>query len=157
MIKFFCLLAGLVTIFATSAYAESSTIDVARVRVVAPMTAKGPGAIFLSIHNAGVEDDDLLSVTTSLCGRAELHDHIEDNGVMKMRRLDKVTIPAHNAVNFIPMGKHIMCFEPSADMKAGMAFDMTLTFVKAGPVHIKTAKALMKPETKNDTSHKGHH
>jgi len=44
---------------------------------------------FLTIENKGTAPDKLVAVSAEIAGKAEVHEMTMDNGVMKMRPLDK--------------------------------------------------------------------
>ena len=52
-----------------------------------PQGAKN-GAAYLSLRNTSSQDDALLAARGDVAERIELHTHINDNGVMKMRQVD---------------------------------------------------------------------
>lgn len=82
-----------------------------------PMTFKDP--------------DKLLKAESDIAKIVELHDHINDNGIMKMRPIEFVEIKEGSA-GMKPGGKHIMIMGLKKDLKAGDKVMMTLHFEKAG-------------------------
>lgn len=118
---------------------ECSDIQIDQVRLVSVDTATRPTAMFLTLKNSGQTTRTLTAVTTPVCGRAELHDHILDGDVMRMRKIDRVEIPAGGTVVFMPMGKHVMCFDPVLPMVLGSETPVTFTFVGEGKSHALTA------------------
>jgi periplasmic copper chaperone A len=91
------------------------------------MATNRPTAAFFTLNNPGDTPLRLTSVTSPACGRAELHTHIHENGVMRMRAVDGFDIPANGTLALKPMGDHIMCFDPKPT-KPGDMVPMTLTF-----------------------------
>ena len=79
----------------------------------------------------------LVAATTPVAGVAQLHQHTMDNGVMKMRQVDAVPVPAGQTVTLSPGGYHIMLMDLKAPLVAGQSFPLTLTFEKAGTVETK--------------------
>jgi hypothetical protein len=90
------------------------------------------GAAYGEIRNDGAEADTLVSATSPAAGRVEIHTHAHEDGVMKMRRLEKLEIPAKGSVTLAPGGHHIMLFDLAGPLKAGDRLSLTLTFEKAG-------------------------
>lgn len=78
--------------------------------------------------------DRLIGAATPVAGVAEIHQHTMENGVMKMRQVDAVPLPAGQAVALSPGGYHIMLMDLKAPLVAGQSFPLTLTFEKAGTV-----------------------
>ena len=104
------------------------------------MPAVAPtAAAYFVVHNKGAEADRLLSVSTPHTGKAELHEHIHADGLMKMQQVQNVAIPAGGAVKFAPMGYHVMLFNLKQQAKDGERFALTLTFEKAGAVEVQVA------------------
>jgi copper(I)-binding protein len=96
----------------------------------------GAGAAYMTIRNPGPADR-LLSAATSAAGRVELHDHIREGDVMKMRKIDSIPVPAQGAAELKPGGLHVMLLGLSQPLKTGDAFALTLTFEKAGAMTIQ--------------------
>ncbi|CAN0507983.1 unnamed protein product, partial [Discosporangium mesarthrocarpum] len=71
-------------------------------------------------------------VSSDVSARTELHTHINDNGVMRMRHVKGVNLPAGGEVAFKPGGYHIMFIGLHKPLKKGERFPVTLIFEKAG-------------------------
>src|SRR5438067_12352152 len=69
-----------------------------------PGGAKVAGG-YLTIENKGAAADKLVSVSAEIAGKAEVDEMAMENGVMKMRLLDKgLVIDPGKTVNFAPGG-----------------------------------------------------
>ena len=69
-----------------------------------PGGAKVAGG-YLTIENKGAASDRLIGGSAEIAGKFEIHEMAMDNGVMKMRALDKgVAIEPGKAVKFAPGG-----------------------------------------------------
>ncbi|WP_319823509.1 copper chaperone PCu(A)C [Thalassovita sp.] len=93
------------------------------------------GAGFLTIRSLG-EADRLVGFTSPACTRPELHTHIHDNGVMRMRQVDAIDIPAGGKVALQPGGLHLMMIGLTAPLSEGDTVPLTLIFEQAGEVQI---------------------
>ncbi|MDE5445460.1 copper chaperone PCu(A)C [Bradyrhizobium sp. CSA207] len=101
-----------------------------------PSGAKVAGG-YLTIENKGAAPDKLLSVSAEIAGKADLHEMTTENGVMKMRPLDKgLAIEPGKTVKFAPGGYHLMLQELKAPLKQGDKVPVTLEFEKAGKVAV---------------------
>ena len=114
----------------------------ASVVIVQPWARATPGGAkvggaFLEIQNKGAVDDKLLSASSPIAAVVELHDHIRDGGVMKMRRVDTIPVGAGKSVTLKPGGLHLMLLELKDALKDGEMLDLVLTFEKAGVVQVK--------------------
>lgn len=87
-----------------------------------------PGVVYGEIINKSDEILVFKEVTGDVAERIEIHDHIHDNGVMRMRKVDYLEIPAGETLMLKPGGKHIMLYERNRDMHPGESYDFTLSF-----------------------------
>jgi periplasmic copper chaperone A len=93
------------------------------------------GAAYVTLMG-GTQPDTLVGVSTPIAANAEPHETIDDNGVMKMRPVAAVPIPAHETVTFAPGGTHIMLMGLKQPLTAGQSFLLTLTFAHSAPVTV---------------------
>jgi periplasmic copper chaperone A len=96
---------------------------------------------YMTLTNASGVGDRLISATTPVAGRTELHImETGVGGVMKMRMAEGgVETPAGGTVTFAPGGTHLMLFDLPAPLKDGSVAPVTLTFEKAGAVTVDFA------------------
>lgn len=80
--------------------------------------------------------DKLISAECDACKTVELHDHINDNGIMRMRPVNAVEIK-DGQVNFKPGGLHVMLMGLNKDLKEGEHLKIRLIFEKEGPVDLE--------------------
>jgi periplasmic copper chaperone A len=101
-------------------------------------TAPGvPGAAYLSLENTG-QADKLISATSPLAGKTQIHRTIDEGGVMKMREAaDGVELAPHSTVLFKPGGHHIMLIDLKHALSEGEHIPLTLTFEKAGSIDVE--------------------
>ena len=100
-----------------------------------PGLAKNGGAYFTAV-NTGREADRIVGVASEMSARTELHTHLHDNGIMRMRQVDGVDVPAGGRVTFKPGGHHIMFIGLRKPFRKGESFPVTLTFAKAGKLSV---------------------
>ena len=101
-----------------------------------PGGAKVAGG-FLTIENKGTAPDRLIAVSADIAGKAEVHEMATDNGVMKMRPLEKgLAIEPGKTVKLAPGGYHLMLQDLKGPFKEGDQVPVTLTFEKAGKVAV---------------------
>ena len=103
------------------------------------------GSAYMEVRNNGGSGDRLISASTPAANAAELHTHIMDKNVVKMRRLDHIVVPANGSVELKPGGDHVMMIGLHQKLVKGKKLSLTLTFEKAGritvPVEIKSIGA----------------
>ncbi len=95
-----------------------------------------PGVTYAMIHNMGSESDKLMSASSPIAERVEIHTHKMSDGVMQMRKIDALEIPANGMTMLKPGGHHLMMFGLSNALKKGQMVKVTLAFEKAGSVEI---------------------
>ena len=100
------------------------------------MPATANGAVYATIRNQGPSDDVLVSATSSVAEKVELHEVKNEAGVMAMRPIDKLAVPAGGVVEMKPGGYHIMLLGLRRELNPGDSVPVTLTFQKAAPVTV---------------------
>ena len=95
------------------------------------------GAAFFVLKNTGQSEDRLLSAQSDKAARVEIHNHIHEDGLMKMRKVEDVVLAAGETVTFGPGGLHIMFMGLTSPLKEGESFDLQLQFEKAGNVDVE--------------------
>lgn len=113
-----------------SALADDIAVEQAWSRATAPSAPNG--AAFMTIRNTGAEADRLVSAAAAIADRVELHTHRMEDGVMKMRQVEAIDIPADGSAELRPGGLHVMMFGLKTPLVQGGTFPVELTFEKAG-------------------------
>jgi len=104
-----------------------------------PAGAKVAGGYF-TVTNKGSAPDRLLSISSDVSEKAELHEMGVKDGVMTMRPVaGGLEIPAGGKVALAPGGYHLMFIGLKRQPKQGEKFAATLTFEKAGAVSVDFA------------------
>ena len=70
----------------------------------------------------------LVSVSSPAAGVAEIHEMKMEGGVMKMRALPALDLPAQQTVELKPGGHHLMLMDLKAPLMKDGAVSLTLTF-----------------------------
>lgn len=107
------------------ALAEVTTTN-AYVRAVPP--GQSNSAAFMQLNNLADKGVSLVSATSNAAQTVELHTHIHDQGVMRMRQVDKIDIAAHATTSLQPGGFHVMLIGLNQDLMVGDEVSMGLTF-----------------------------
>lgn len=81
---------------------------------------------FVTISNPGDRDIELVDGESPKFARVEFHTMSMDEGMMRMRRLDSLTVPAGETVELAPRGLHLMLFEPRQRLTAGDVIEIEL-------------------------------
>ena len=94
------------------------------------------GAAYMTITNHGTAPDELVAAAAPVAGKVELHTHIAEGDVMRMRPVGEIDIGAGQSAMLKPGGLHIMLMDLKGPLKEGETFPLTLTFKKAGDVTV---------------------
>ena len=77
-------------------------------------------------------DAALVAVASPAAGKTELHTMSMDGGVMRMRPVAKIDLPAKKAVKLAPGGLHVMLLDIRQPLKEGDKVPLTLTIRGGG-------------------------
>ncbi|WP_336082263.1 copper chaperone PCu(A)C [Thalassospira sp. CH_XMU1448-2] len=145
MKKFFAVIATLASLFVVS-NAYAADIEVKDAWAKASLGQVRNGAAFFVVVNNG-DADRIVGVRSDLAAKTELHTHIMDNNVMKMRQVEGgVDVPMHGEVMFKPGSYHVMMMGLKKPLEEGEMVQVILEFEKAGdvPVMINVMDAMAK-------------
>jgi periplasmic copper chaperone A len=97
----------------------------------------GPNtAAYMVISNKGLMADKLIKVEGTDAASVEIHDHIHENGIAKMRRVEGITIEPGSDVALEKGGKHIMLMGIKQTFEDKKEIPLTLHFEKAGKIEV---------------------
>lgn len=122
-------------LIASPALAEITITD-AYARTASPMAKAG--AAFMTLHNSGPRDDQLIGAASDAAVRVELHTHVDQgNGVMQMKQVeDGFAIPAAATHSLQRGGDHVMFMGLTGRWKQGGTVPLTLIFRDAGEISL---------------------
>jgi len=105
-------------------------------------------ASFMTLENTSGEDIKIISADSAVSKVVELHTHTNDNGVMRMRKIPYIEIPASGKTELKPGGLHIMLIGPHKPLKMGQEVKVELVFEdgskKTVAMPVKSLKGMMK-------------
>lgn len=110
-------------IFSSQVFAEVA-ISGAWVRASAP--GQKVGAAYMTLQSP--QATKLFYVETKQADAVEIHSMSMTNGIMKMRKLDMLTLQPNKPEKLAPGGFHLMLFGLKAPLKAGENVTLTLCF-----------------------------
>ena len=94
-------------------------------------------AAYMEIRNTGKQADRLLSATSAVAQRVEMHLTEREGEVMKMREVKSIDIPPRERYTLRPGGAHLMLVDLKQPLKKGERFAMRLRFERAGELEIE--------------------
>lgn len=124
------LLAAVLAVAPVAVFAADLDISGAFLRA-SPKVANA-GAGFVTIKNTGATDDTLIGAEAAISKAVELHTHIKDGDVMRMRQVDSIAVPAGGGAELKPGADHIMFINLHKPLAEGETVAVTLVFAKAG-------------------------
>ena len=119
-------------------------------------TAPGQEGAALQFSIISKKEAQLVAISSPVAGAAEIHSMTHDNGVMKMRAVESLPLPADKMVDLKAGGYHVMLLNLKTPLKAGgkMPFAVTVQFADKHKTTVK-AKAEVKPLGSGQDEH--HH
>jgi periplasmic copper chaperone A len=115
------------------------------------MRATPPGATvaagYLTLVG-GARPARLVGARSERAARVEIHATLEQDGMLSMRPVAGVDVPAHGRVALAPMGTHLMLIGLDAPLLAGQRVRLTLSFADGSslPVEATVLAAGAMPE-----------
>lgn len=89
-----------------------------------PIPGRMMSAAFMQLQNDGSAEKVLVSARADWAGLIEIHTHMNDNGVMRMRQLESLPVPAGQRLALQPGGYHLMLFRLQLPLQAPLALEL---------------------------------
>lgn len=122
--------AGLILLAAHgSAFAQPQQPQVEQAWAAATVPGQPVGGAYMRISSR--EPVSITRIETPLASRVQVHVMHTEKGVMKMREIGELRIPAAQPVELAPGGTHLMLLGLKKPLKAGENLPLTLTFRRA--------------------------
>jgi periplasmic copper chaperone A len=121
------------------------------VRAVPP--GQPNSAAFMKFTNSSDKAHSIINAKSDVAAIVELHTHTHKDGMMQMRRVDKIDIPANGSTTLQPGGLHIMLIKLHGGLKIDQQVKVTLEFADGSskevtaPVKKIMMKGMMKMKT----------
>ena len=112
------------------AYASNSDVRIANAWASPTPPGITVGAAYMSLVTSAT--DRLVGASSPIAERVELHSMTMDGGLMRMRPLRELALPAGKTVELSPSGTHFMLLGLKQPLKAGTQFQLQLKFEHAG-------------------------
>lgn len=110
----------------------ATDIVVGEAYIRAPRSNAPGGATAGFLTLTAPRGDALLAATVPDVDATEVHTMAMANGVMQMRKLDRLDLPPGQPVRLVPGGDHLMLIGLSSGFGERDTVEVTLTFEKAG-------------------------
>ncbi|MCU7837726.1 MAG: copper chaperone PCu(A)C [gamma proteobacterium symbiont of Taylorina sp.] len=106
--------------------AESISVSDPYVRAVPP--GQTVSASFMQLKNSSDKQHAIVNVKSTISKVVELHTHTHENGMMMMRQVEKMEIPANGETVLQPGGLHIMLIGLHNELTLDQKVSLTLEF-----------------------------
>ena len=85
-------------------------------------------AVFMTLSNGSGEEHALVAAESGIADAVELHNHVMDGGMMRMRRMERIDLGAGETVTLEPGGMHVMFIGLARQLEPGQQVELTLIF-----------------------------
>jgi len=134
-------IAAAALLLAASSFAQ---VTVKEPWVRATVAAQKVTGAFMQLTSA--KDMKLVGVRSPIAGRAEIHEMVTEQDVMKMREVASIPLPAGKPVALASGGFHVMLFDLKQPVKAGETVPLTLVLEgRGGARELVEVKAEARP------------
>lgn len=110
-------------------------------------------AAFMQLSNKG-EATALVAAHSSVANVVELHTHIHDEGVMRMRKIEQIELPAGATTLLEPGGLHVMLIDLKQPLQDGSRIDLTLEYADGSMQQIEVPVQMAMPAGMQMQQHK---
>lgn len=94
---------------------------------------------YMTLVNVDSQNMQLVKIESESFDTIEVHEMAKVDGMMEMREVTELDIPAKGQIQFAPGGMHLMMMGPRKHLTKGEEVDMTLTF-KSGKQQVVSVK-----------------
>jgi hypothetical protein len=150
MTRFSTLLAVL-SLGTSVAFAADVSIEQPFARATPP--GQPNSAAFMQLSNKG-EATALVAAHSSVANVVELHTHIHDEGVMRMRKIEQIELPAGATTLLEPGGLHVMLIDLKQPLQDGSRIDLTLEYADGSEQQIEVPVQMAMPAGMQMQQHK---
>jgi copper(I)-binding protein len=119
--------------FCPPASAQATLVEVSGAWARATTSSAKVGGVFLTLKASGTPDR-VVSVSSPMAEKVELHETISEGGVMKMREVPQLVVSPAAPTVLRPGGYHMMLLGLKKPLNRGETFPLTVTFEKSPPV-----------------------
>jgi periplasmic copper chaperone A len=124
--------------------ASAQTVKAGNIEVIgpwAPATTESEltnSAAYMALTDQGTAPDELISASSPVAKKVELHVFDVENGVYGMHRVDVIQVsPGAAATVLRPGGAHVMLEGLKKPLKVGESFPLSLSFKNAGELRLQ--------------------
>lgn len=153
------LAAALLASFASYSYAAGNTTDIETSGGWIRATAPGQDTAGADLSITSKQSATLIGASSPACRTVQLHSMRSENGMMIMREVQAIELPAGERVNLRKSGYHLMLVGLKAPLKEGekVPFTLRIRVGKHRVVKIKSMAEVRSLTATETTSHDDEH
>ena len=106
-----------------------------------PLIGRDVTAAYLTVTSNVESPAQVIAVSSPQSTSAEMHSHAMEDGLMRMRKVDTLSIPSSGSLVLEPMGDHLMLFGIEEDLVEGDIVSIVMTVTVDGQVQELTFDA----------------
>ena len=125
--------------------ADPASVSVADPYARAVPPGQPNSAAFMTLTNASGQPRALVSAASPAAKTVELHTHVNEGGMMRMRKVERIEIPAGQTVSLAPGGLHVMLIGLNEELKPGANVDLTLSFDDGSEAKVQAPVRTIEP------------
>ena len=136
-----------------------TAVEVSGAWIPEPPAVSRNAAAYLTVLG-GVQDDVLLSAATPAAEVVEVHETSLAGGVLRMKPVATLAVPARQRIEFAPGGLHLMLVNLRHALRYGAMVPLELEFRKAGKVRVEAEVRSLPPSPAavgGEAHHHHHH
>jgi periplasmic copper chaperone A len=122
---------------AAAHYYEFGGLEIIHPWARATVPSARNGVVYVTIANTGDAADRLIGAESAAAERVELHRHVVEDGVARMRAIEAIGIAPGETTRLAPGGHHIMLFGLTGPLVEWSTFPLTLIFEQAGAIEVE--------------------
>lgn len=126
-------------VLAGDVQADPTDLQIRGAWIRTPLPGVTAAAGYVTFVGASQRSDELVGASSPRAAAIEIHATSSKDGVLRMRPVERLPIPAGATVRLAPGGTHLMLMGLSAPLAGGESLPVTLTFERAGAVTVRFA------------------
>lgn len=120
-----------------TAQLASNSINISKEYIRAMPPGQKITALFMQLENTSSNKYSLLKAESNVSEHVELHQHIQENGMMRMGQVDQIAIPANGSIALETGGYHIMLIGLKQELPVGQKVNVNLVFNDSSVIAIQ--------------------
>jgi copper(I)-binding protein len=135
--------------------AERVQVQDPYVRAVPP--GQPNSASFMTLHNGDSRDHALVGAESPVARVVELHTHTMRDGMMQMRPVERIALPAGAATSLQPGGFHVMLIGLQKTLVPDQTVSLSLIFEDGSKAQVSAPVRKLQMHMHQQTDHGKHH